>query len=574
MTRDDMASGSRFSRLDSRWPRLAGLMAWTLALWTLLTTLASVIAANCDLPYADEWDTWMTWLKQGYSPAWFFALHNDHRIATTRLLFAIDHLAFHGRVWVPQAASLAIQAALTLLLWRLVRRAGAIDSEDRRVLGAVIACCLFSAQQSINFIWGFQVQFFLVYAAGAAALWALLRAAEAAHPARRSAWIAGCLLLAAACSYSMANGVLIWPVLLLTAVWLRVGRGALGLLGASGVLGCALYLHGWHTSPLDAPAPLWRVVWFALAHAGAPIVPLVRALGGTPPDVGIAATLIGGMLLAYAAVQGLLVWTRRPRYSGAQVVLVQFAIFVAAASFAIAAGRAHLQLTDAFRSRYITPPYILWACLLAVAWPGLRSLGPQAMRWAAVAALLLGIVPYQVAKLRDAREFGAEFTQASVALAVEVNDPAVWPYLLRPVTDSAPAVEYLKAHRLAIFYHAWTHWPGQPLSPQFSIEAVSVGHGDAANAAGYRGGIRDATFVNDPSRPGWRVSGWAMAPSGRGPDWIVLADSSGSISGVALAVSGEWMGYARPGSPGLTAYAVEPDGKTLCILGSRNLGPR
>ena len=437
----------------------------------------------------------------------------------------------------------------------------------------MIACCLFSAQQSINFIWGFQVQFFLVYAAGAAALWALLPPPKRPVP-RGGAPGRGLPASGGRVSYSMANSVLIWPVLLLTAVWLRVGRGALGLLGASGVLGCALYLHGWHTSPLDAPAPLWRVVWFALAHAGAPIVPLVRALGGTPPDVGIAATLIGGMLLAYAAVQGLLVWTRRPRYSGAQVVLVQFAIFVAAASFAIAAGRAHLQLTDAFRSRYITPPYILWACLLAVAWPRLRSLGPQAMRWAAVAALLLGIVPYQVAKLRDARELGAEFTQASVALAVGVNDPAVWPYLLRPVTDSAPAVEYLKAHRLAIFYHAWTHWPGQPLSPQFSIEAVSVGHGDAANAAGYRGGIRDATFVNDPSRPGWRVSGWAMAPSGRGPDWIVLADSSGSISGVALAVSGEWMGYARPGSPGLTAYAVEPDGKTLCILGSRNLGPR
>jgi hypothetical protein len=244
---------------------------------------------------------------------------------------------------------------------------------------------------------------------------------------------------------------------------------------------------------------------------------------------------------------------------------VHFAIFVAAASFAIAAGRAHLQLTDAFRSRYITPPYILWACLLAIAWPRLRSLGPQAMRWAVVAALLLGIVPYQVAKLRAARELGAEFTQTSVALAVEVNDPAVWPYLLRPVTDSAPAVEYLKAHRLAIFYHEWTHWPGQPLTPRFSLDA---------GVSACRGGILDVTPVNDPSRPGWRVSGWARATSGGSPGLIVLADSNGGIAGVGLAVSGEWMGYARPGSPVLTAYAVEPNGKTLCFLGTRNLGLR
>jgi hypothetical protein len=54
----------------------------------------------------------------------------------------------------------------------------------------------------------------------------------------------------------------------------------------------------------------------------------------------------------------------------------------------------------------------------------------------------------------------------------------------------------------------------------------------------------------------------------------VLADSDGGISGVALGVSGQWSGYARPGSPAITAYAVEPDGKSLCSLGTRLLPPR
>ena len=560
-----MANGSRFSRFDSRLPNLAGLLAWTLALWTILTTLAAVVAANCDLPYSDEWDTWMTWLRQGYSAAWLFAQHNDHRIVTTRLLFVIDNLAFHGRVWFPQAVSLAVQAALMWLLWKLARRAGVADPQDNRVLGAAIACCLFSAQQSINFIWGFQVQFILVYATGAAALAALLCAAETESRARRGAWMAACLLLGAACSYSMANGILIWPILLLAAAWLRVGRSTLGVLAASGPLVGVFYFHGWHTSPLDAPAPLWRVAWFAMAHAGGPIAPLVRALGGDSSTIGIAAALIGGTLLVYAAVQWILMWTRRGQYSGAQVVLLHFALFVAAASFAIAAGRAHLQLADAFRSRYITPPYILWACLLAVAWPQLRGVAPHAIRWAAVAALLVGIVPYQAAKLRDARVLGAAFNRTAVALVVGVNDPVMWPYLDRPVTDSAPAVEYLKSHRLTIFHHDWTHWPGLPLAARFSVDA---------GASACQGAFQEAASVDDPARPGWRVSGWARNASGGGPDLIVLGDSSGHIAGVALAISGEWAGYARPGSPALTAYAVEPNGNTLCFLETRNLSPR
>jgi len=552
---DSLLNHSRSSRL----PNPAGLVALILALWTVLTTIAVTIAASSDMPYEDEWDIWRTIAKQGYSLTWFFSQNNDHRIVTTRLLFVLDRLAFHGQGWFPRAVSLVVQAVFVLLLWRLARRAANADPADSRVLGAAIACCLFSAQQAINFMWGFQVQFFLVYAAGAAALAALLRAADSAHPTVRRAWTAAALLLAVLGSYSMANGVLIWPLLLLAAVRLRLSRAAICVLGLGGVAVFVQYLHGWHTAPLDAPAPLWRIVLFAFAHAGSPIVTLVYALGAGPPQAGPAATLIGGLLMVYTAAQWLLIWRYRSRYSGAQVVMVHLAVYVAAASFAISVGRAHLPLIEAFRSRYITPPYILWACLLAVAWPSLRALTPNWIRWAIVAALLLGIVPYQAARLGGARGYAAELRQASVALAVGVNDPAVVEDLLRPDSDST-TVAYMKAHGLAIFHAEWTTWAGQPLTARFQIRA------DAASCAG---AIREAVPIAGTSRPGWRVSGWA-----RGAKQIVLADAQGAIAGVALANAGDWSGYARPGSAGITAYAVEPDGKSLCALGTTTLGPR
>ena len=559
-----MARGSLLSRFDSL-SRLAGLAASTLALWTVLTTIAAVAASRCSLLYADEWDTWMTWLKQGYSLEWFFSQHADHRIVATRLLFAIGNWAFQGRAWFPQSMSFAVQASLVLLLWRLAKRSGVTDPEDSRVLGATIACCLFSASQFINFIWGFQVQFFLVYAAGAGALWALMRAADAAHPGGRRAWIAACLLLAAVSSYSMANGVLIWPILLLAAVRLRIGRAGIGLLGAAAVLVLAQYIHGWHPSGLDAPAPVWRVVLFAMANAGSPLAPLLGWLGAGTAGAGFAALAVGGTALAGAALQGLLLWTRPSPYSSGRIVLAHFTVFVAAAPFAIAAGRAHLPLLAAFRSRYMTPPCILWVCLLSVAWGSLRTLGPRRIRWAVVAALLLGVALQQMAAFRGAREYGAALGQASTAVVVGVDDASLLPILNYPFTDLAPVIQYLKQHQLAIFSEEWTLWPGRPLAARFSVDP---------HASACRGGIREVVPITGTAWPGWRVSGWAGDASGRGPQRIVLVDSSGHVSGVALAVSGLWTGYARPGSQGLTAYSVEPDGTSLCSLGTRALAPR
>ena len=270
---------------------------------------------------------------------------------------------------------------------------------------------------------------------------ALLHAADSARPRARRAWTAAALFLAVAGSYSMANGILIWPILLLAAIWLGASRGTLCALGACGIAVFAQYLHGWHTAPLDGLAPLWRIAVFALANAGSPVLTLVYTLGGGASAAGTAATLIGGLLMVYTAVHWVLLWRHRERYSGARVVLLHFAVYVAAASFAISVGRAHLPLIEAFRSRYITPPYILWACLLCVAWPRLRSLASDRIRWAIVATVLLfGIARYQTGRFREAREYRAGLRRAAVALAVGVNDPAGVEDLYRPTPAALPSI--------------------------------------------------------------------------------------------------------------------------------------
>lgn len=545
--------------------RLLNLVAWMLALWTLLTTIAATVMAYSALPYEDEWDTWLGYLRHGYSLGWFFALHNDHRIAAPRVLFAIDHVAFGGQRWFLLVSSFVLQGLLALLLWRLAKPAAARDRHQNRVLGAAIVCCLFSAQQALNFYWGFQVQFFMVYAAGAAALFALLRSAAAASAPRRAAWFAGSLLLAAICTYSMANGVLIWPILLLVAVWLKVPWPGLALAAAGSVLLPSIYFHGWHASTLDATAPLGRIAIFALANLGAPLVPLLSLLGAGSGLSVLATALAGAALLAGTAGAWISLWRNRGRFSRERAILLHFALFVAAASFAIASGRSHLPLDAAFRSRYITPPYIFWVCLLILAWPRLRCWRPPAAHALVCAALFLGIAFHQTAKLREAAAFGAGAHRGEAAVADGVSDPAAWPFVFRSPAEAAPAVDYLRVHRLSIFAAEWTHWPGQPLTSRFAI---------GRNADACQGSFEETTAVPALPQPGWRLAGQAWYPgTNSSPSFVVFADPAADIAGVAPVVGRRWLGYVPNGPASITAYTVAPDGKSVCTFGDRALTP-
>ena len=130
-----MTGASQTTPRESRLLHAASLLTIGIAAWTVLTTIAGVIAESCNLPYADEWDLWTSLLRHGYSLGWFFEPHNDHRIATTRLIFAASHLIFHGRIWVPQATSLTVQVVLAVLLWKFARRLSAPGPADGILAG-------------------------------------------------------------------------------------------------------------------------------------------------------------------------------------------------------------------------------------------------------------------------------------------------------------------------------------------------------------------------------------------------------------------------------------------------------
>ena len=528
-------------------------LAVALALWIVGTTIYIAHAGWVLIPTVDDWDRWMAYIQDHYTLKWFYEQHYDHRLVAPKLLFMIDHLLFHARGWFLLLCSFFFQTLTGLMLWRLAGAAGPQTRTERSMQAAVLAACLFSGQQWINFVMPFQVQFIMVYTAAAAALFALWKN-----------WMTASIVFAILATLSMANGNLIWPVMLLAAVWLRIPRRWIFTIAATGSLLAVAYFYDWHKTPtytnLTTLQRLQRAVIFSLTHLGSPLAPLA-----TPYTTLRGYAAIPGTLLALALLIGfVLLWRRRDRFSSARATLIFFCVFIAATSASIAYGRSTGALSEAFEWRYLTPSYMLWATLLLAAWPLLNRVPRPALYSVLCAAILAGIALNQQAALNTVRWWSGNIRLGEIAVVDNVADPEPWQQLyydhnpLRMATVMQ-TIDYLKTNNLALFTEEWAHWPGIPLTSRFSIDP-------APNAC--QGRFDPPITVASPLRPGWKVTGSATGSF----RYIILADDKGLVAGVARNfTSTTWNGYVSGHARPITAYVLEADHHSLCAIGTQKL---
>ena len=562
----------------SRLQTLLVMVTVALALWILATTIIVSRAGWVAIPTADDWDRWRTLVTDHYSLTWFFLQHVDHRLVGPKILFAIDHLVFHGRGWFLLLCAFCFQALTGFMLWWLAGRAYPQSRPERLMQAAVIAACVFSAQQWVNLAWPFQVQFPLVYCAAAASLFALWKSAERDWK-HGTPWLAASIAMAALATYSMANGVLAWPVLILAAFWLGMPRRWIGAITAGAIFLGAPYFYHWHKThaPVQPPASerFSRAVIFGLAHLGSPLAPLAMLPDNESFRLALAA--IPGILLAVALLAGfVMLWKRRELFNHARAMLVFYCIYLAGTSAAVAYGRSDESLLESFSPRYLTPSYLLWASMLLAAWPLLlHRMQRTAFYGALCAAVLIGIAIHQRAVLIRVRDWVDVIRLGETAVVDNVTDPDPWRILFYEPRITLDAIAYLKNNNLAIFTEEWTHWPGMPLSRRFSIDPTP-------NAC--QGQFEPPMAVTSPLKPGWRVTGWAWDNKGkRAPDYVVLTDDNGLVAGVALTgfplppalsalppqyTASTWNGYISGQPRSITAYVLEADHRSLCAIGN------
>jgi hypothetical protein len=190
-----------------------------------------VVVGHSSLPY---WDGWIQikYAVERPQPGvfeWLWAQHNEHRLLIPKVLLLADLHWFGARQNSLLVSIFAIQLLhLTVLSWSM-RLLGTWRGAVWRTGSGLVAFCLFCPSQWENFVWGFQTCFVLPGLFATLSLIALLLYWIRGH----CKYLVLCIVGALGATYSLANGNLLWPLLIAAAIVLRLRLAAiLSLLGA------------------------------------------------------------------------------------------------------------------------------------------------------------------------------------------------------------------------------------------------------------------------------------------------------------------------------------------------------
>lgn len=284
--------------------------------------------------------------------------HNEHRLILTRLAVLGDLAFFEGRQTLLIGLILSSALVTAALLTALARGIG-FSKWPLLAFSAMALATAFSPVQIDNLIRGFQVQFVQVWMF-AILSFAVLSLAPQARDGQN--WAHRLLAVVVAVqagllsTYSMKNGLIVWPLLVVLSLWLRLGwRMALSLaaIGACVIAGELIdfTLAPGHPDPIESLSQPVMVARYVIRYLSSG----VAQIGTTGQDI------LGGLALLAVLVLSLESCVRRNRFTASHGVLMATAGFLIGSAFVTALGRVELGLLQANTSRYTTPSLIfLW----------------------------------------------------------------------------------------------------------------------------------------------------------------------------------------------------------------------
>lgn len=372
------------SGLFPAWWNRRVLSAVALALLILAPILHILLRTTDErsgIVYWDEYDTALALvvkLKEGTTPLAFvqdlFAINNEHRMVTSRLLFACCYwltgtINFELINWIGDGT-------IILMCGLLVMTAG--TAPRRWCLALLLAFVLFQLEHYENFLWsGSSIDHFQVVLLAAAALIAVARGSPAGT-------LAGGFLATLA-TFTLAHGIAVWPAGAATlclarrwrdlAIWCGIGALAVGGFFTGFQVNAA---QSFVSPSLDGGL---KVCQYWLTILGA--VPALGAVRVTP--------YLGGVLvvlLAYVGWRGAL---RRER------IALPLATFAVLAAGLIAIGRAEHSGGQVF-SRYYVLSAVAWSLGLFMLIE--RHTHPR-RPWRVLAALLPLLIAFNLAANRE-----------------------------------------------------------------------------------------------------------------------------------------------------------------------------
>jgi hypothetical protein len=544
------------------------------------STIAVVIRTYSPLP---KWDHWaeILWLKHYYAGQWqisdLWRQHNEHRILFPRLFLLTDWFLFRGKNIFLLFSILLLQAAHAWIFLREVRNWRELSRALRLTVAAIIVILFFSGANLDNFTWPFQISFILAFYAGTVSLYSLIRYAEKCgkRKARMAAvgWLAASAGSGIVATHSLSNGILIWPVLLLTGIVLRLHRRILVLIGIIFGLVALQYFSGYHLiaghgNAVDALRHPLAVLGFVGAYLAIPVAKIEHAVGA----------LVGLSLLSAFAWTAFRILRRRRVLPRLVVLNLSVMLYIAATAFLTALGRLAVAPPET-SLRYATPVCIFWACALMLAlaeaetWQQ-RSAAVAAVLATTITGLIVTIVPLHVERCFATLQFAQAVQETEVAVLSQVDAKAQIALLYPDPEYAFSLIDVLRVHHRSVFAGNQIA-AAELLPPEYQVVSRDR----------CRGTWEVTTSANGPGQPGASVNGWGWDnTANRRPDRIVFLDASRMVRGFAAftrdrgdvaaafqssrMVSSGWSGFTEgvPGFPPYRAYALLNDGRSVCPL--------
>lgn len=545
----------------------------------MLVAIYLVVAGHSQLPYWDGWTQIDFAANEGSAHTfdWLWRQFNQHRVLLPKLFLLADLRWFRATQISLLTANLIIQFLhLTLLGWSMRRFGGWTGALWRTGVG-LAAFCLFCPSQWPNFLLGFTgLCCFLPPCFVSLAVVGLLLYREHTTGGHKDngAWKYLLLSVAAAlcATFSLSNGNLVWPLLLVAALVLRVPRTATWVIAGVAAMGIFAFFYNYTvyisaSSLVQSPGEVIALLKYVAVYFGSSWVQnnivLAELLG------------VAGFALF------LFVLSKVPQYFRARpafcVQITVTLLFMLATGIVTAPGRLVFGIEQAFSGRYQSFALLYWGCL-ALLLLGVYSLkyGDRALVVGELALLLIMVFAAGKAQvpLGKARWQAFNVDAAALALVTDVPDNAqlIW-------ADSHPSyvrgfVPYMRRERLSIFSEPEISYLGQPLSAVFRQTSDCVGK------------IESTTAITSSLLLSLRINGWAWESATRRAPSQIVVTTDGIISG--LGVVGDWRPVQTFGSwrtsshyTGFTAYvrdvprwaevdvyAVSKAGKGACQIAS------
>lgn len=473
-----------------------------------------IIDGYSPVPYADLWGFYPfieRGLRGDFGLTDLWAQWNEHRFFLARIHFLVDYRFFGGThvylfVWIATSC-LLLAGTFAAAVW--------FETRDWLLTLGTLAVAGTSALPLAgdeNLTLAVQVQFVQVFLWAAVSILAVVIATRSAVASRHLIGSGVAAIAAIAATYSLANGLLTWVVVVFLSVVLRLQWRCTVALASVGLVTAATYL--WHFE-FVGERTLWDPI--GLAHY------VVLYLGAAPtPTPGSAAIVGAAGLLLMLLLFGMM-WRDRLGRSLVVPFGAGVAAFIALTAAQTATGRLDLGLTSALAPRYSIASYTFWLALFVGFFPAvrqrLRSWAVAVHGYLAGAAVVALVISYGALPTRsELRSFVVGREATVVAYRAGVEDAS---FLSRNIGGSVvtSALRFLEREKLG------------PFSPGGLVDGMVVAGAKSRTDDKCLGQLDSTT----PVRGGNRLRGWiaSSADEASSPNLLVL-DARGGRVGLGL----------------------------------------